>query len=110
MTSPLCYSREALRQARAQREVQPATSTICDQVPIDAPMAEGLLIGFWADWLGEFVSWDKYITTCPIDRLIDTEAQARAERDAQTPQQPEPRRGRRAKQRPTGPLLTNFAA
>jgi hypothetical protein len=71
--SALIYSREALHESREtqaaeERKASPQLS-IFDQVPVDAPMPEGLVLGYWADWLGEFVSREKYLTSCPIDRV-----------------------------------------
>lgn len=71
--SALIYSREALRESRetqaAEQGSEPQQISIFDQVPIDAPMPEGLVLGYWADWLGEFVSRERYLTSCPIDRV-----------------------------------------
>jgi hypothetical protein len=74
--SALIYSREALRESHdAQQAEEQRTSpqlSIFDQVPIDAPMPEGLVLGYWADWLGErgeFVSREKYLATMPIERV-----------------------------------------
>lgn len=70
MTAPL-YSRRALTQSRDAEAAPPlfADRTSFDRVPLDAPMPEGLVLGYWADWLGEFVSRDKYVASMPIDRV-----------------------------------------
>jgi len=68
------YSRQALIESRELEEQQagaPSQLSIFDQVPEDAPMPDGLVLGYWADWLGEYVSRDKYLTSCPISRVRD---------------------------------------
>ena len=71
--SALIYSREALHESReaqaAEEKRESPQLSIFDQVPVDAPMPEGLVLGYWADWLGEFVSREKYLTSCPMDRV-----------------------------------------
>lgn len=72
--SAAIYSRDALRQAREGRQPAAPAEERCifDEVPLDAPMSGDLVIGFWADWLGEYVSWERYIATCPVERLRET--------------------------------------
>jgi hypothetical protein len=86
MSAPL-YSRDALRESRAiqqaqQRDDDPQLS-IFDQVPVDAPMPDGLVLGYWADWLGEYVSRETYLTKCPLDRV-----RAPKEEEASIPRDP----------------------
>ena len=62
------YSREELRRVRAAREAAAAGPahqlTLLEQIPADAPMDDGIVIGFWN---GErFVSWQKWRATAPI--------------------------------------------
>ena len=62
------YSREELRRVRAARETNAALPrqqlSLLEQVPPDAPMDDGIVIGFWN---GErFVSWEKWRATAPI--------------------------------------------
>ena len=72
MSAPI-YSRRALVEARVVEREQagaaPEEKTIFDLVPLDAPMPEALILGYWADWLGEFVSRDRYLASMPIDRV-----------------------------------------
>jgi hypothetical protein len=68
------YSRAALQQFREQKERQealvpeapPAKSLFTlDDVPADAPMDEGIVLGFWN---GErFVSREKWLATAPVE-------------------------------------------
>jgi hypothetical protein len=74
--SALIYSREALHESRetqaAEEQKASPQLSIFDQVPVDAPMPEGLVLCYWADWLGErgeFVSREKYLATMPIERV-----------------------------------------
>jgi hypothetical protein len=71
--SALIYSREALHESRetqaAEEQKASPQLSIFDQVPVDAPMPEGLVLGYWADWLGEFVSREKYLASMPIQRV-----------------------------------------
>ena len=71
--SALIYSREAWRESReaqaAEEKRESLQLSIFDQVPLDAPMPEGLVLGYWADWLGEFVSREKYLASMPIERV-----------------------------------------
>jgi hypothetical protein len=68
MAAP-AYSLAAWRKYREERE-QPkqgtsVESTLAD-IPTDAEMDEGIVIGFWN---GErFVSWEKWLATAPIIR------------------------------------------
>lgn len=62
------YSREELRRVRAAREANAGHPKqqlpLLEQVPADAPMDDGIVIGFWN---GErFVSWEKWRATAPI--------------------------------------------
>ena len=67
----MTYSRAALQQFREQKErlavlppVPPTPSSLLDQVPPDAPMDEGLVLGYWN---GErFVSRERWLATAPI--------------------------------------------
>ncbi len=72
MSTPI-YSREALRESRESQEAQQRNDdpqlSIFDRVPLDAPMPDGLVLGYWADWLGEYVSRETYLTKCPLDRV-----------------------------------------
>jgi hypothetical protein len=68
MTAP-AYSLAAWRKYRDEQEQPkqetPARVTLAD-IPADAEMDEGLVIGFWN---GErFVSWEKWLATAPIVR------------------------------------------
>lgn len=68
MAAP-AYSLAAWRKYREKQERpkgdEPVPPTLAD-VPADAEMDEGLVIGFWN---GErFVSWEKWLATAPIIR------------------------------------------
>jgi hypothetical protein len=74
MAAP-AYSLAAWRKYREEQEQpkqeSPAGLTLAD-IPADAEMDEGLVIGFWN---GErFVSWEKWLTTAPILREESTPA------------------------------------
>jgi hypothetical protein len=74
MTAP-AYSLATWRKYREEQEQPkqetPAGSRLAD-VPADAEMDEGIVIGFWN---GErFVSWDKWLATAPILREKSTPA------------------------------------
>jgi len=74
--SALIYSREALRESHevqeAEEQKESPQLSIFDRVPADAPMPDGLVLGYWADWLGErgeFVSREKYLASMPVERV-----------------------------------------
>lgn len=62
------YSLEAWRRFRERKELQPESATTnipsLADIPSDAEMDEGIIIGFWN---GErFVSWEKWLATAPL--------------------------------------------
>jgi hypothetical protein len=62
------YSLEALRKLLARRAgpiERPRTPTLAD-IPPDAEMDEGTILGFWNG--KRFVSWEKWRATAPIER------------------------------------------
>jgi len=64
------YSLAALREYRRRKEQGNPTAplTLAD-VPPEAPMEEGIVLGCWN---GEaFVSWEKWILLQPIEAFID---------------------------------------
>lgn len=69
------YSREELRRVREAREAKPGQQLrLLEQVPADAPMDAGVVIGFWN---GErFVSWQQWRASEPMvaDQLPDPSA------------------------------------
>jgi hypothetical protein len=72
MAAP-AYSLAAWRKYREEQEQPkqetPAGLTLAD-IPADAEMDEGIVIGFWN---GErFVSWEKWLATAPITREEST--------------------------------------
>jgi hypothetical protein len=57
------YSLDALREYRRRKDQGKVTPTLAD-VPPDAPMEEGIVLGCWN---GEaFVSWEKWLLSRPI--------------------------------------------
>jgi hypothetical protein len=79
MTAPV-YSLAAWRKYREEREhpkqEQPSQGTLAD-VPADAEMDEGIVIGFWNG--EQFVSWQKWVATTP---LLQTESAPALPEDA----------------------------
>jgi len=66
MTAPT-YSLEAWRRFKEGRDntAKPPIQRLAD-IPADAEMDEGIVLGCWN---GErFVSWEKWLTTAPIER------------------------------------------
>jgi len=62
------YSLEAWQRYRERKERQPESTAAADpslaDIPPDAEMDEGIVIGFWN---GErFVSWEKWLATAPL--------------------------------------------
>lgn len=62
------YSLEAWRRFRERKELKPESATTTSpslaDIPPDAEMDEGIVIGFWN---GErFVSWEKWLATAPL--------------------------------------------
>lgn len=103
--SALIYSREALRESHEAQEAEEQRESpqlsIFDQVPVDAPMPDGLLLGYWADWLGErgeWVSREKYLATMPVERVRTPQVQ---EQRAARPQAQQPARERVSRKRRT---------
>ena len=101
--SALIYSREALRESHVAQEAgekkKSPQLSIFDQVPVDAPMPDGLVLGYWADWLGEhgeFVSREKYLASMPVERVRAGQVQ---EQPAMQPPAPRLARVRASKRR-----------
>jgi len=61
------YSRAALRRYREEREARGGPerpASLLAEVPPDAPMDDGLVVGVWN---GErFVAWEKWLATAPV--------------------------------------------
>lgn len=81
MSAP-AYSLEAWRRLREKKDQAPESAvppTTLADIPADAEMDEGLVIGFWN---GErFVSWERWLATAPLS----------VAREAATPGAPEVR-------------------
>jgi hypothetical protein len=62
------YSLEALREHRKQQASKPAPAPVrLADIPPDAPMEEGIVIGCWNG--KAFVSWEKWLASRPADAL-----------------------------------------
>jgi hypothetical protein len=102
--SALIYSREALRESHVAQEAEEQRESpqlsIFDQVPVDAPMPDGLVLGYWADWLGEhgeFVSREKYIASMPVERVRVPQVQVQEQEPTAAQPRARERAGRRRK-------------
>jgi len=82
MSAP-AYSLEAWRRLRESGERKaeaPLPPVTLADIPADAEMDEGIVIGFWN---GErFVSWEKWLATAPIERKVPAEVANSAPDDA----------------------------
>ncbi|HOJ21589.1 MAG TPA: hypothetical protein PLY56_08645 [Armatimonadota bacterium] len=62
------YSLEALREYRLKQAGKPAPTPVrLADIPPDAPMEEGIVIGCWNG--RAFVSWEKWLASLPAEAL-----------------------------------------
>jgi hypothetical protein len=92
------YGLEALREYRRKKAAatEPSVATVgatLADIPPDAPMEQGLALGVWNGT--SFVSWQKWLTSLPVEALRQAPQQAPAEPLSSAAPQPQTATGLR---------------